>query len=407
MVTAGVYLVARAHPLFELAPAAADVAAIVGTVTLLVAGTIAIVVTDLKRIIAYSTMSQIGYMFMAVGIGAYSAGMFHLMTHAFFKALLFMAAGSIIAAMANNQDIDRMKGFRKAMPFTAAMLIIGALALSGFPGTSGWFSKDEIIDFAAFRGGWYEILAIAGYIGAFMTAIYSFRIIFRILPGPPCEEAAHLIETGHVVHGEPVNPATGEKEDTEVGYPGEEHHIAEQAPGMKIGMAVLGFLALVGGLVQIPGVSEVITHFLEPTFEDSPLAAMHPSTSEAWKGLIKGGIISVVGIAFTWWLYIGRPTLPETLRRTFSPLHTLFVNKWYGDEIIDFLVVRPVKGLGRFADRVFEPFVINGLTGGTIALVRSAGGAVREIQTGMVRGYAVLMISGIVGIALYFLIRSI
>jgi NADH-quinone oxidoreductase subunit L len=406
MVTAGVYLVARAHPLFELAPAAADVAAIVGLVTLLVAGTIAIVVTDLKRIIAYSTMSQIGYMFVAVGIGAYSAGMFHLMTHAFFKALLFMAAGSVIAAMANMQNIDRMKGFYKAMPFTAAMLIIGALALAGFPGTSGWFSKDEIIDFAAFRGGWYELFAIGGYIGAFMTAIYSFRIIFRILPGPPCEEAAHLVETGHVVHGDPVNPLTGEKEDVEVGFPGEDHHIAEQATGMKIGMSVLGFLALVGGLLQIPGVTEVVTHFLEPTFEDSPLAAMHPTVAEAWKGLAKGAVISILGIAFTWWLYIGRPSVPETMRRTFGPVHTLFVNKWYGDEVVDFLVVRPVKGLGRFADNWFERYAIGGLTSGTIALVRSAGDAVRDIQTGMLRGYALLMAVGTVGILLYFLVRS-
>jgi len=176
---------------------------------------------------------------------------------------------------------------------------------------------------------------------------------------------------------------------------------------MKVGMSVLGFLALVGGLVQIPGVTEVITHFLEPTFEDSPLAAMHPSTAEAWKGLAKGGVISIVGIAFTWLLYIKRPDIPGMLRRTFRPVYTLFVNKWYFDEIIDFLVVRPFIGLGRFADRVFEPFVINGLTGGTISVVRSAGGAVRELQTGMVRGYAVLMLSGIVGILLYFLIRSI
>jgi NADH-quinone oxidoreductase subunit L len=407
MVTAGVYLVARAHPLFELAPAAADLTAIVGLVTLLIAGTIAIAVTDLKRIIAYSTMSQIGYMFVAVGIGAYSAGMFHLMTHAFFKALLFMAAGSIIAAMANNQNIDRMKGFGKAMPFTAAMLIIGALALSGFPGTSGWFSKDEILDFAAFRGGWYEIFVIGGFIGAFLTAIYSFRIVFRILPGPPCEETAHLIETGHVVHGEPVNPATGEREDTEVGFPGEEHHIAEQAPGMKIGMAVLGFLALVGGLLQIPGVDDVVTSFLEPTFEDSPLAATHPSVSSAWLGLAEGAVISIAGIALAWWLYVKRPTAPATIRRRFRLLYTLFVNKWYGDQIVDFLVVRPVKGVGSFADRIFEPFLINGLTGGTIAIVRSAGGAVRELQSGMLRGYAFLMLTGIVAVALYFLIRSI
>jgi NADH-quinone oxidoreductase subunit L len=171
-------------------------------------------------------------------------------------------------------------------------------------------------------------------------------------------------------------------------------------------MSVLGFLALFGGLVQVPGVTEVITHFLEPTFEDSPLAAMHPSTSEAWKGLIKGGIISIVGIAFTWWLYIGRPSVPATLRRTFSPVYTLFINKWYGDEVIEFLIVRPVKGLGKFANQAIEPFVINGLTGGTIAIVRSTGAAVRDFQTGMIRSYAVMMLTGIVAIVLYFLIRG-
>ncbi len=407
MVTAGVYLVARAHPLFELAPTAADIAAWVGLGTLLIAGTIAIVVTDLKRIIAYSTMSQIGYMFVAVGIGAYSAGMFHLMTHAFFKALLFMAAGSIISAMKNMQDIDRMKGFRKAMPFTAAMLIIGALALSGFPGTSGWFSKDEIIDFASFRGGMYEVMAVGMLIGAFMTAIYSFRIIFRILPGKPCDEAQYLIDNGHVAHGDPVNPHTLEPEDTDIGYPGEEHHIAEQAPGMKFAMAVLGFLALVGGLLQIPGVDEVIAKFLEPSFEDSIFTNSHPSVAEAWTGLAEGAVISVVGIACTWFLYIKRPDLPGKIRKTFKPLHTLFVNKWYGDEIVDLAVVNPVKGFGRFCNEIVERFVINGITADTIAIIRSASGTVRDLQSGLLRGYAVLMLFGIVGIVLYFLIRSI
>ncbi|MGA7434220.1 MAG: NADH-quinone oxidoreductase subunit L [Solirubrobacterales bacterium] len=407
MVTAGVYLIARTHSLFELAPTAADVAAWVGLATLLIAGTIAIVVTDLKRIIAYSTMSQIGYMFVAVGIGAYSAGMFHMMTHAFFKALLFMAAGSIISAMANMQDIDKMKGFRKAMPFTAAMLIIGALALSGFPGTSGWFSKDEIIDFASFRGGMYEVMAVGMLIGAFMTAIYSFRIIFRILPGKPCDEAQHLIDTGHVVHGEPLNPQTLEKEDTDVGYPGEHHHIAEQAPGMKIGMAVLGFLALFGGLIQIPGVDDVVTSFLEPTFEDSAFAHSHPSVTQSWIGLGEGALISVLGIALTWFLYIKRPDLPGKLLGWFRPLHTLFVNKWYGDEIIDFLIVKPVQAFGRFCNSIFERYAINGLTNGTVGIVRLTGGAVRDLQSGLMRGYAVTMLFGIVAIGLYFLIRSV
>ncbi len=406
MVTAGVYLIARTHSLFELAPTAADVAAWVGLATLLIAGTIAIVVTDLKRIIAYSTMSQIGYMFVAVGIGAYSAGMFHLMTHAFFKALLFMAAGSIISAMANMQDIDKMKGFRKAMPFTAAMLIIGALALSGFPGTSGWFSKDEIIDFAHFRGGMYDWMWVGMLIGALMTAIYSFRIVFRVLPGKPCKEAQYLIDEGHVVHGDPVNPKTLEPEDTEVGYPGEEHHIAEQASGMKIGMSVLGVLALIGGLVQIPGVTEVITKFLEPTFEHSVFAHDHPSVSAAWTGLIQGAIISLLGISIAWFLYIKSPDTPAKLQKAFSPLHTLFVNKWYGDEIVDFLIVKPVKGFGRFCNSFFERYVINGLTSGTVGVIRSAGGAVRDLQSGLLRGYAVLMLFGIVAIGLYFLIRS-
>ncbi len=166
MVTAGVYLIGRFHPIFEIALTAADIAAIIGLVTLLIAATIALVVTDLKRIIAYSTMSQIGYMVIGVGIGAYSAGFFHLMTHAFFKALLFMAAGSVIGAMANRQNIDLMGGFRRALPFTCALLLIGCLALAAFPGTSGFFSKDEILAFAEYRGGFYWVFAIGGYIGA-------------------------------------------------------------------------------------------------------------------------------------------------------------------------------------------------------------------------------------------------
>src|SRR6266566_4098120 len=197
MVTAGVYLIARFHPLFEIGLTAADIAAFIGLATLLIAATIALVVTDLKRIIAYSTMSQIGYMVVGVGIGAYSEGLFHLMTHAFFKALLFMAAGSVIGAMANRQNIDLMGGFRKAMPFTSAMLLIGALALAAFPLTSGWFSKDEILDFAAYRGGFYVIFTIGGYIGALLTAFYAFRIGFRVVFGPPSEVARDLEQGVH------------------------------------------------------------------------------------------------------------------------------------------------------------------------------------------------------------------
>ena len=220
MVTAGVYLIARMHPLFEQAPAAADVGAIVGCATLLIAATIGLVVTDLKRVIAYSTMSQIGYMVMAVSSSAYTAGLFHLMTHAFFKALLFMAAGSLISAMAGNQNLDDMGGFRKAMPFTFGCFIVGGLALSGVPPFSGFFSKDEILSYVAARDDWHVVLAVLGFVGAFLTAVYTFRMIFRAFWGEPVKEAQSLID-GHLYHAEVhTNPATGEVEDTDVGFPG-------------------------------------------------------------------------------------------------------------------------------------------------------------------------------------------
>jgi NADH-quinone oxidoreductase subunit L len=406
MVTAGVYLIARTHVLFELAPTAADVAAITGLATLLVAGTMALVMTDLKRAIAYSTMSQIGYMVMGVAIGAYSAGMFHLMTHAFFKALLFMAAGSIIAAMANEQNIDRMSGFGRAMRFTSMAMLAGALALAAFPGTSGFFSKDEILAFAGARGGIYAVMMVLGYAGALLTAVYTFRLVFRILPGRPCAEAQELIETGHVAHEAPKNPATGEPEDTDVGFPGPEHHIAQRNWPMRAAMAVLAVLALVGGLVQIPGVVHVISNFLDPVFEESGLAHVHPSAGTEWLGLAVGGAISIVGIGIAYFFYVAQADRPAVLQRRLRPLHALFVNKWYFDELIDVLVVRPALAIGRFANRVFERLVVDGLVSGTEGTVRGASGVIRAVQSGFVRSYALLLIAGFAGLALYFLLAS-
>jgi NADH-quinone oxidoreductase subunit L len=406
MVTAGVYLIARTHTLFVLAPTAADIAAFVGLATLLVAGTIALVMTDLKRAIAYSTMSQIGYMIMGVSIGAYSAGMFHLMTHAFFKALLFMGAGSFISAMANKQNLDEMSGFGKAMRFTSITFICGGLALAAFPGTSGFFSKDEILAYAHARGGMYDIFQILGYFGALLTAVYTFRLIFRVIPGRPCKEAQELIDSGHLAHETPRNPGTGEEEDTDVGFPGAEHHIAEQSAPMKIAMGVLAFLALFAGLIQIPGVDSVVTSFLEPVFADSPLAAIEPTVGAAWLGLAIGAAISVAGIGIAYWLYILRPETPAALIRRLGPLHTFLANKWYFDELIDFLIVRPALAVGRFANRVFERFVVDGLVTGTAETVRGTGGVVRAVQNGFVRSYALLLVAGFAGLALYFLLSS-
>jgi NADH-quinone oxidoreductase subunit L len=364
------------------------------------------VVTDLKRAIAYSTMSQIGYMVVGVSIGAFGAGMFHLMTHAFFKALLFMAAGSIIAAMANRQDIDAMSGFGRAMRFTSAMLLIGGLALAAFPGTSGFFSKDEILAYAEARGGMYAIFAVLGYAGALLTAVYTFRLVFRILPGVPCREAQELIETGHLAHAEPVNPASGEAEDAGVGFPGSEHHIAERSWSMKLAMGVLGALALVGGLVQVPGVDDVVGAFLEPVFADSPLSEIHPTLTAEWVGLGIGGAISILGIGIAYFLYVAQPATPALLIQRLRPLYTLFANKWYFDELIEVLVVRPALAIGRFANRSFERLVVDGLVSGTAETVRGAGGIVRLVQSGFVRSYALLLIAGFAGLALYFLLAS-
>jgi NADH-quinone oxidoreductase subunit L len=407
MVTAGVYLIVRLHPLFELAPTAADVGAIVGCLTLLIAGSIALVVTDLKRVIAYSTMSQIGYMIMGASAGAYSAALFHLMTHAFFKALLFMAAGSIIGAMAGDQSLDRMSGFRKAMPFTFACFMIGGLALSGIPPFSGWFSKDDIIGYLLHRGGGFAILGVLGYVGALMTGIYTFRMIFRAFWGEPSPEAKEL-EHGHLAHAEvPRNPMTGEQEDTDVGFPGPEHVIAEREIPMRVAMGMLAALAVVGGVLEIPGVDHVISTFLAPSFAGSKLAATGPSTGDAWIGLIVGAIIGAVGITTAYRIYVAAPDTSKLLQERFAPLHNFLVNKWYFDEAIDLLVVRPALLVGRLAESVLERIVIGGaITGGVVGAVRAGSAAVRRAQTGVLRFYAAAVILGVAFVALYFLVSS-
>ncbi len=407
MVTAGVYLIARMHPLFELAPSAADVGAIIGCLTLLIAGSIAIAVTDLKRVIAYSTMSQIGYMVMAVSAGAYAAGLFHLMTHAFFKALLFMAAGSVIAAMAGQQNLDKMGGFRKAMPFTFGCMVIGGLALAGVPPFSGFFSKDEILLLIGDRGGWYWILYVAGYVGAFLTGVYTFRMIFRAFWGDPVPEALEL-EQGHLHHPDVhTNPANGEVEDTDVGFPGPEHHIAEREGTMKIAMGSLALLAIVGGLLQIPKVTHVVDHFLEPTFHDSALYERDPSDGLIGFGLLLGVAVAVAGIAVAYVIWVRKPGMSVRVRERLAPVHRVLVNKWYFDELIDLLVVRPAQWFGAFAQQTFERLFVNGvLVGGATGVVRAGSSAVRAAQTGFLRYYAALLVVGMVALTSYFLLVS-
>jgi NADH-quinone oxidoreductase subunit L len=408
MVTAGVYLTARMWPLFEQAPAAADVGAIGGCLTLLIAATIGLVVTDLKRVIAYSTMSQIGYMIMATCSAAYVGGLFHLMTHAFFKALLFMAAGSVIAAMAGEQNLDRMGGFRKAMPFTFTCMVIGGLALSGIPPFSGFFSKDEILALVAARDDWHVVLAVLGYVGAFMTAVYTWRMIFRAFYGEAVEPAREL-EHGHLYHAPThTNPATGEEEDTDVGFPGPEHHIAEREGSMKVAMGMLGLLAIIGGIVQIPNVTNWLHDFLEPTFADSRYyESLEPSNGLTYGGMVLGAALGLAGIALAYRLWVGQPERPATIRARLAGLHSFFVHKWYFDELIENLIVRPMAWVGRFGRNVFERVVVNGVfVGGASGAVRAGSAAVRAAQSGFLRYYAALLALGVTALGLYFLIAA-
>jgi NADH-quinone oxidoreductase subunit L len=246
---------------------------------------------------------------------------------------------------------------------------------------------------------------VLGYVGAFLTALYTWRMIFRAFWGEPSPEAREL-EEGHLHHAEaPFNPATGETEDTDVGFPGPEHHIAERDFEMRGAMSVLAVLAVVGGVVQIPFVTDWLEQFLEPTFADAPHAA--PSDTLTIVGMVVATVVALAGIYAAYVVWVARPGTSERVRARLAPVHRLFVNKWYFDELIDLLVVRPFAWFGRFGQQTFERVVINGLlVGGTTNIVKAGSAAARALQNGFLRAYAALLVLGMVAVALYFLIQS-
>ena len=407
MVTAGVYLIARMHPLFEQAPAAADVGAVIGCVTLLIAGTIGLAVTDLKRVIAYSTMSQIGYMIMGVSAGAYVAGLFHLMTHAFFKALLFMAAGSVIAAMAGEQNLDKMGGFRRAMPFTFGCMVIGGLALAGIPPFSGFFSKDEILLMIGDRGGWHWILYVAGYVGAFLTAVYTWRMIFRAFFGEPGAR-------GQGARGGPPAPRRGahqpddrrgrghrrrlpraraphrrargpdEDRDGDARRPRDDRRAHPDPEGHARARPL--------PRADVRGVGDPPRPERRPDrVRDDPRRGARPARHR--------DRLPAVG---------PQPGDRRAAARGASRRCTgCSSNKWYFDELIDLLVVRPFAWFGRFGQQTFERLFVNGtLVGGTTGVVRAGSAAVRAAQSGFLRYYAALLVLGMAVLTLYFLIEA-
>jgi len=357
MVTAGVYLVARCHVLYELAPFTMYLIATVGVLTAVFAGTMGMVQYDIKRVIAYSTMSQLGYMFLAMGIGVYSLGMFHLMTHAFFKALLFLAAGSVIHAMDGEQDIRKMGGLRKIMPLTHATFLIGALALAGFPLTSGYFSKEAIIlsSYHAEMGNfifWAIALITAG-----MTAFYIFRVYFATFIGETRSPEAHP-------HESPVT--------------------------MALPLIILAVLALGGGFL-----SPLVDAFLAPVF-GREVHHFHDGALETI-ALLAG----IGGIATAALVYQVSKDRIELFKEAFAPLYDLLFHKYYVDEIYDLLIVNPTKAIGAFLEDKAERQGIDYAVDEVGAQVKEVSRGISFWQTGRVRTYALNMVAGMVIILLF------
>jgi NADH-quinone oxidoreductase subunit L len=365
MVTAGVYLICRCHPLFEKAYVVQDLAAGLGAATLLMAGLIALVQLDIKRVIAYSTMSQIGYMFVGAGLGAYPNAMFHLMTHAFFKALLFLAAGIAIHAVVGDQDIRNLAGVGKLMPFTRWVFLIGSLALVGIPPFAGFFSKDSIMA-SALDHGWYGwVIYAAAMAGAFLTGIYAFRLFFIVFTGEP---SAFAREHFH------------------------RHHGKEGPVWMLWPVGILALLSVVGGFLQFAPIWHPLTDWLDPVAAPT----VEPTTTQEWVTSGLAVAIGLAGIGVAWALYgAKRAKAPRAL--------PVLVKKFYWDELYDLIWYRT----GDLVARGFYTIVERPLIGGSLAAVTGAVGlGSRELsvaQNGLVRSYALALASGIAVLAVVFL----
>jgi NADH-quinone oxidoreductase subunit L len=371
MVTAGVYLLVRTHVIFEQARTIELIAAGAGALTLLVAGLIALVQTDIKRVIAYSTMSQIGYMFVGAGVGAYANGEFHLMTHAFFKACLFLTAGIVIHAVADEQDIRQLRGVGRLMPYTRVFFLVGALALVGVPPFAGFFSKDSILA-AALTIGWYGwIFWVVGLFGALLTGIYTFRLFFIVFTGEP---SPFVREHHHRQHGK-EGPLT-----------------------MLVPVAILTVLSVIGGWIQFSPLWTPITDWLAPVAPTLPVA--EPTNAEEAITSALAVAAGVVGISIAYLLY-GAAQRRRVPRARFW--QRLFEHKFYFDELYDSLFYKPVAAMATAFRRGFEEPVILGGGEDVAEEVQEIGRGARSIQTGLLRTYAFAVGAGIVVVAAVFL----
>jgi NADH-quinone oxidoreductase subunit L len=395
MVTAGVYMVARMHPLYSRAPLAMFVVALVGAVTAFYSATIGVLQTDIKKVLAYSTVSQLGYMFLACGVGAYAAGIFHLMTHAFFKGLLFLAAGSVIHAMNGEQDMRQMGGLRKRIPVTYWTMLLATLAIAGIPGFSGFFSKDEILE-AAGAGPHANLwLWLLGLTAAGITSFYMFRLVFLTFFG-------------------------------KARYNEKKVHVHESPRNMTVPLVILAICSVAGGWFAAPhlmGGSDYFESFVDPVFasyQAQPVAGQQESLAgaageaagirpnpamEVLHAVIGPPVVAaVLGLLLAWWFYIRKPDAAKRAMQSMRGLYTLVYHKYYVDEIYAALFIRPLLWIStNVLWHTVDEGLIDGTVNGVAHVSRDAGGQLRELQSGNARSYASWVVIGAVGFTVLLL----
>ena len=412
MVTAGVYMIGRNAVLYLHAPGVLELVGIVGVATAVVAATIGLVQNDIKRVLAYSTVSQLGLMFVAMGVGAFSAGIFHLYTHAFFKALLFLGSGAVIHALAGEQDLRRMGGLKKDLPIAYWTFLAGTLAIAGVPFLSGFFSKDELL-YRAFSEG-HPYLWFFASVASLLTACYMFRLFFLTFHGPRAKQASVAdAEAGHgLVHG-----------DAHGGHAAAGGHLHDAPRPMAIALVVLAIGAVLAGYVGVPAVlggSNRIEHFLEPSFTIATAdaaehaapgpgdAAAEAAGDTALEGrlMLASTLVAITGIGLAWLFFLKRRDLADAAASQFRGLHRLLLNKYFVDEVYDAAIVQPVRIVSEQALwRGVDAGVIDGAVNGAGVTVKSLSGRLRLLQTGSIRAYAASLMIGAVVILAYFLWR--
>ena len=380
MVTAGVYMLARTHILYLQSPTAMFVVAVVGAATAFLAATIALVHNDIKKVLAYSTISQLGYMFLACGVGAFGAGIFHLTTHAFFKALLFLSAGSVMHALSGETDMTKMGGLKKKLPITFKVFLVGAMALSGVPLFSGFFSKDEILWRAVSSplggfGFWFVGALVAG-----LTAFYSFRLIFMTFYGKS-------------------------KVSAEV-----EKHVHESPNIMAVPLIILAVLSVIGGYVGIPHYFTKFEHFLDPVFSHyittNLFERTHDMVGIELSFMTVSTLIVFMGIGFAYLFYLVRPSIADTTAQRFKGVYTFLYNKWYVDELYNAVIVKPVEMLSEnVLWKWFDVKIIDGFVNLVPRLTGKFSGVLRRTETGVVQNYAFTIVFGVVLLLGYFLLK--